>query len=115
MHPLIKAVESDFIRSDRPDLDSGDTVRVHTKVVEGNKERIQIFEGYVIRRRGTGVAKSFTVRRIAHGVGVERTFLLNSPRIDKIEIVKRAIVHRKNLYYMRKLQGKSAKLRERRI
>jgi large subunit ribosomal protein L19 len=114
MHPLIQAVESPQIRSDIPVLESGDTVRVHTKVVEGNKERIQVFEGIVIRLAGTGINRRFTVRRIAHNVGVERTFLTNSPRIDKIDVVKHAVVRRKNLYYMRALQGKAARLRERR-
>ena len=111
---LIQAVEEKHLRSDMPELESGDTVRVHAKVVEGNKERIQVFEGIVIRLYGSHLGSRFTVRRIAHNIGVERTFMLHSPRLEKIEIVKRAFVRRKNLYYMRALQGKAARLRERR-
>lgn len=114
MHTLIQAVEAEQYRKDAPTLESGDTVRVHMKVVEGNKERIQVFEGIVIRLNGSALGRRFTVRRIAHNVGVERTFLIHSPRIDKIEIVKHAVVRRKNLYYLRGLQGKAARLRERR-
>ena len=113
MHTLLQAVETPFIRTDMPVLESGDTVRVHTKVVEGNKERIQVFEGIVIRLAGTAINRRFTVRRITHGVGVERTFLLHSPRVDKIEVVKHAVVRRKNLYYLRGLTGKAARLKER--
>lgn len=98
-----------------PELAPGDTVKVHVRVIEGDKERIQVFQGIVIRLRGGGNDKNFTVRRIAsHGVGVERTFLLKSPRIDKIEIVRRAKVRRAQLYYMRDLRGKAARLKERR-
>ena len=92
----------------------GDTVRVHTRVTEGNKERIQLFEGVVIERKHGGLSASFTVRRIAHNVGVERTFLLHSPRLDKVEVVRHNQVRRKNLYYMRGLRGKAARLKERR-
>jgi large subunit ribosomal protein L19 len=115
MHPLIQAVEQPFMRADAPELESGDTVRVHTKVVEGNKERIQVFEGIVIRLYGSNLNRRFVVRRIAHNVGVERTFMIHSPRIDKIEVVKHAVVRRKNLYFMRGLTGKAARLRERRV
>ncbi len=114
MLELVKQVEADYLREDAPKLESGDTVRVHLKVVEGTRERLQVFEGIVIRLHGQGVNRSFTVRRVTHGVGVERTFLLHSPRIDKIEIVRHAEVRRKQLYYMRKLSGKAARLRERR-
>jgi len=114
MHTLIQAVEAAQLRTDIPEIQSGDTVRVHAKVVEGNKERVQIFEGIVIRRYGSGLGQRFTVRRIAHGVGVERSFMIHSPRLDKIEIVKHAYVRRKNLYYLRGLTGKAARLRERR-
>ncbi len=114
MSTLIDAVEAKHFRQDLPEIESGDTVRVHAKVVEGNKERIQVFEGVVIRLNGTKLNAHFTVRRIAHNVGVERTFLLHSPRIDKIEVVKHAVVHRKNLYYLRGLTGKAARLKERR-
>lgn len=114
MNILIQAVEAAQLRQDMPTLESGDTIRVHAKVVEGNKERIQVFEGIVIRLNGSGINSKFTVRRIANNVGVERTFLLNSPRIDKIDVVKHAIVHRKNLYFLRGLTGKAARLKERR-
>jgi large subunit ribosomal protein L19 len=113
--PLIRAVEEAHLRTDVPQLDSGDTIRVHLKVVEGTRERIQVFEGIVIRLHGEGTNQAFTVRRIAHGVGVERKFLLHSPRIDKIEVVRHAVVRRKNLYYMRGLRGKAARLKERRV
>jgi len=99
---------------ERPDFGSGDTVRVHAKVVEGDKERIQVFEGVVIRKRAKGLVSNFTVRKIASGVGVERTFPLNSPRVDKIEVVRRGKVRRKNLYYLRGLTGKAARIKEKR-
>lgn len=113
--PLVRAVEEAQIRADRPELESGDTVRVHVRVVEGTRERVQVFEGIVIRMHGEGINRSFTVRRIAHGVGVERSFLFSSPRVDKIEVVRHAVVRRKQLYYMRGLRGKAARLRERRV
>jgi large subunit ribosomal protein L19 len=112
--PLVRAVEEAQLRDDRPELEPGDTVRVHLKVVEGTRERIQVFEGTVIRLRGDNLRRAFTVRRIAHNVGVERSFLLHSPQIDKIEVVRHNVVHRKNLYYMRGLTGKAARLKERR-
>ncbi|HEX6031426.1 MAG TPA: 50S ribosomal protein L19 [Tepidiformaceae bacterium] len=98
-----------------PEFGSGDTVRVHAKVVEGDKERIQVFEGVVIRRRNKGLSSNFTVRKIASGVGVERTFPINSPRVDKIEVIRHGKVRRKNLYYLRGLTGKAARIKERRI
>jgi large subunit ribosomal protein L19 len=98
-----------------PEFGSGDTVRVHAKVVEGEKERIQVFEGVVIRVRGKGLVSNFTVRKIASGVGVERTFPVNSPRVDKIEVVRHGKVRRNNLYYLRGLTGKAARIKERRI
>lgn len=101
--------------ADRPEFGSGDTVRVHAKVVEGTRERIQVFEGVVIRKRNKGLASNFTVRKIASGVGVERTFPLNSPRVDKIEVIRLGKVRRKNLYYLRGLTGKAARIKERRI
>jgi large subunit ribosomal protein L19 len=113
--PLVRAVEEAHLRTDRPELESGDTVRVHVKVVEGNRERIQVFEGIVIRLNGSSVNRAFTVRRIAHNVGVERNFMLHSPNIEKIEVVRHNIVRRKNLYYMRNLRGKAARLKERRV
>ncbi len=100
---------------DRPEFSSGDTVKVHAKVVEGSRERIQVFEGVVIRKRRKGLASNFTVRKIASGVGVERTFPLNSPRIDKIEVTRHGRVRRKNLYYLRGRTGRAARIRERRV
>jgi large subunit ribosomal protein L19 len=98
-----------------PDIRSGDTVKVHVRIVEGNRERIQIFQGVIIRLRKGGNDANFTVRRIAsHGVGVERTFLLKSPRVEKIEIARRAKVRRAQLYYLRDRRGKAARLKERR-
>jgi large subunit ribosomal protein L19 len=98
-----------------PDLKPGDTVNVHARIIEGDKERVQVFKGTVIRLRGRGVNANFTVRRIAsHGIGVERTFLVNSPRLEKVEITRRAKVHRAKLYYLRERRGKRARLREKR-
>lgn len=114
MLELVKQVEETYLRTDVPALASGDTVRVHVRVIEGNRERSQVFEGIVIRLHGQGVNRSFTVRAIRQGVGVERTFLLHSPRVEKIEVVRHAQVRRKQLYYMRGLSGKAARLRERR-
>ncbi len=112
---VLASVAQQQLRSDIPDFGPGDTVRVHARVVEGNRERIQIFEGVVLRRRGSGIAENFTVRRIAsHGIGVERNFLLHSPRIDKIEVVRRAKVRRAKIYYLRNLRGKAARLKEKR-
>jgi large subunit ribosomal protein L19 len=111
----IRIVEAGQLKKDRTGLAPGDTVRVSVKVVEGEKERIQVFEGVVIRKRGDGVSASFTVRRISYGVGVERTFPLHSPRIDKIQVMKRATVRRSKLYYLRDLAGKAARLKEKRI
>jgi large subunit ribosomal protein L19 len=113
MHELVKALQTPVPA--HPEFGSGDTIKVHAKVVEGDRERIQVFQGIVIRLRGGGNEKNFTVRRVAsHGVGVERTFLFNSPRIDKIEVMRRAKVRRAQLYYMRELRGKAARLKERR-
>jgi large subunit ribosomal protein L19 len=112
---LVRAVEEHQLRTDVPTLESGDQVRVHVKVVEGNRERLQPFEGLVIRLRGAGLKRAFTVRRLASGgIGVERSFLLHSPRIDRIEVTRHNRVRRKNLYYMRGLRGKAARLKERR-
>jgi large subunit ribosomal protein L19 len=109
---LLTAIESAQLRKDVPELKSGDTVRLQVKVVEGNRERLQPFEGVVMRLRGSSVNRNFTVRRITNGVGVERTFLLHSPRIDKIEVLRHARVRRKQLYYLRGLTGKAARLKE---
>lgn|SRR5690606_29929043 len=111
---IIRSIEQEQFK-DVPQFSAGDTVRVHAKVVEGNRERIQIFEGVVIRRRGGGINENFTVRRIgAHSVGVERTFLLHSPRIDKIEVTRFGKVRRAKLYYLRGLTGRAARITERR-
>jgi large subunit ribosomal protein L19 len=109
---LLTAIETAQLRKDVPELKSGDTVRLQVKVVEGNRERLQPFEGVVMRLRGSSVNRNFTVRRITNGVGVERTFLLHSPRIDKIEVLRHARVRRKQLYYLRGLTGKAARLKE---
>ncbi|MEX5284584.1 50S ribosomal protein L19 [Selenomonas sputigena] len=111
---IIQALEQEQLRSDIPEFAPGDTVRVHVKVVEGTRERIQAFEGVVIARSGTGVRETFTVRRISYGVGVERTFPVHSPRLDKIQLMRRGIVRRAKLYYLRNLTGKAARIRERR-
>ena len=111
---IIQALEQEQLRSDIPEFAPGDTVRVHVKVVEGTRERIQAFEGVVIARSGTGVRETFTVRRISYGIGVERTFPVHSPRLDKIQLVRRGIVRRAKLYYLRNLTGKAARIRERR-
>ena len=109
---LLVAVESAQLRKDIPDIQSGDTVRLQVRVVEGARERLQPFEGVVMRLRGGGVNRNFTVRRVTNGVGVERTFLLHSPRIAKIEVLRHARVRRKQLYYLRGLTGKAARLKE---
>ena len=111
---IIQALEQEQLRSDIPEFAPGDTVRVHVKVVEGTRERIQAFGGVVIARSGTGVRETFTVRRISYGVGVERTFPVHSPRLDKIQLMRRGIVRRAKLYYLRNLRGKAARIRERR-
>lgn len=112
---MIQALEKEQLKDFIPQFGAGDTVRVHAKVVEGNRERIQVFEGVVIRRRSGGVNENFTVRRIAsHGIGVERTFLIHSPRIEKIEVVRSGKVRRAKLYYLRDLTGKAARIKERR-
>jgi large subunit ribosomal protein L19 len=99
-----------------PELHPGDTVNVHARIVEGDRERVQVFRGTVIRQHGGGANSSFTVRRIAsHGIGVERTFLFHSPRIEKVEVVRRAHVRKAKLYYMRERRGKNARLREKRV
>src|SRR5918912_2473761 len=112
---ILEEIERRQFKADIPEFRVGDTVRVSVRVVEGNRERIQVFEGVVMRRRSGGINENFTVRRIAsHGIGVERTFLVNSPRIDKIEVVRRGVVRRAQLYYLRGLTGKAARIKERR-
>jgi len=110
----IKLIEEQQIRTDIPSFRPGDTVRVHVKIIEGSRERIQVFEGLVIKRKGDGLRETFTVRRVSSGVGVERTFPLHSPRIEKIEVVRKGIVRRAKLYYIRDRYGKAARIRERR-
>ena len=107
-------VDRAHLRDDRPEFAAGDTVKVHVRVVEGNRERIQVFQGVVIRRKGSGVRETFTVRKVSFGVGVERTFPLHSPVISKIELVTRGDVRRAKLYYLRDRVGKSAKIKEKR-
>lgn len=110
-HPLIREIESSYRRDNLPDFRPGDTVRVHTLIKEGDKERIQVFEGVVIDRRGGSALASFTVRKISYGVGVERVFPLNSSRIDRVEVVQRGRVRRARLNYLRQLQGKAARIK----
>jgi large subunit ribosomal protein L19 len=110
---IIETLENEQLRNDIPEFRPGDTVRVHVKVVEGKNERIQVFEGSVIARRNAGVRETFTVRRISYGVGVERTFLVHSPRLAKIEVKRRGIVRRAKLFYLRGLSGKAARIKER--
>ncbi|WP_047981290.1 50S ribosomal protein L19 [Ornithinibacillus contaminans] len=114
MQKLIEDITKDQLRNDHPDFRPGDTVKVHVKVVEGSRERIQVFEGVVIKRQNGGISETFTVRKISYGVGVERTFPVHSPRIDKIEVSRRGVVRRAKLYYLRNLRGKAARIKERR-
>jgi large subunit ribosomal protein L19 len=111
----ISVVEATILKKDRDGFRPGDTVRVHVKVVEGEKERVQIFEGLVIRRRGEGARASFTVRRVSYGVGVERTFPVHSPRVERVQVMKSGHVRRSKLYYLRGRAGKAARLREKRV
>lgn len=111
---LIELLDQEQLRADIPEFRAGDTLRVMVKVVEGNRERLQAFEGVCIKRNGGGVRETFTVRRVTYGVGVERTFPVHSPRIERIEVSRRGIVRRARLYYLRELTGKAARIRERR-
>ena len=113
MSDIIRELEKEQLRSDLPKLEIGDTVRVYVKVVEGNRERLQNFEGIVIKMQGGGIRKTFTVSRISYGVGVERTFPYHSPRIGRIEVVRHGVVRRAKLYYLRERTGKAAKIKER--
>ena len=110
---IIETLEKEPLRNDIPEYRPGDTVRVHVKVVEGKNERIQMYEGVVIARKNAGLRETFTVRRISYGVGVERTFLVHSPRLEKIEVRRRGIVRRAKLFYLRGLSGKAARIKER--
>ena len=112
---LLEEISQEQIRTDIPELAAGDTVKVSARVVEGTRERVQVFEGTVMRLRSGGIQRSITVRRLASGVGVERTFKVNSPRIEKIEVMRHGVARRAQLYFLRKRVGKSATLRERRV
>ncbi len=109
----MESIEKEQMRMDLPTFNVGDTVKIHFKIVEGEKERIQVFEGVVIRKRKGGVGATFTVRKVSYGIGVERIFPLHSPRIERIEIVNRGRVRRAKLYYLRKLRGKAARIKTR--
>lgn len=112
MDPLIQELTKEQLRDDMPDFRAGDTVRVHVRVVEGTHERIQLFEGVVIKKKGTGIGATYTVRKIASGVGVERTFPVNDPRVAKVEVKRHGRVRRAKLYYLRERHGKSARIAE---
>jgi large subunit ribosomal protein L19 len=107
-------VDNQYLRSDLPEFGPGDEVKVHVKVVEGNKERVQVFQGNVIRRQGSGVAETYTVRKVSYGIGVERTFPLHAPTVAKLEVVRKGDVRRAKLYYLRDRSGKAAKIKEKR-
>jgi large subunit ribosomal protein L19 len=111
-NPKIDELERKLLRTDHPDFRVGDTVRVHYKIVEGDKDRIQVFQGVVIKRHRAGARSTFTVRKVSFNVGVERVFLIHSPRVDKIEVVSRGVVRRARLFYLRDLQGKAARVRD---
>jgi large subunit ribosomal protein L19 len=110
----LDALDAQSLRTDLPDFRAGDTLKIHARVVEGNRSRIQIFQGVVIRRQNGGLQETFTIRKVSFGVGVERTYPLNSPLLDRIEIVTRGAVRRAKLYYLRDLRGKKAKIKEKR-
>lgn len=109
---ILQAITQEQLRKDIPSFRPGDTLKVHVKVIEGTRERIQLFEGVVIKRRGGGISETFTVRKISYGVGVERTFPINSPKIEKIEVARHGKVRRAKLYYLRELRGKAARIKE---
>jgi large subunit ribosomal protein L19 len=114
MNEMIDLLEKEHMRLDLPEIGTGDNVRVHTKIYEGDKERIQVFEGVVIRKRGGNTRSTFTVRKVSYGVGVEKTFPMHSPLIEKIDILSKSKIRRSKLYYLRNLRGKAAKLKEKR-
>ncbi len=114
MSTLIDELTKDYLKQDIPEFGPGDTVKVHVRVREGERERIQVFEGIVIKRRGSGIHETYTVRRVSHGVGVERCFPLHSPLVQKIEVVRRGRVRRAKLYYLRDRVGRAARVKERR-
>lgn len=112
MNELIRSIEAEQLRTDLPDFNVGDTIKVHVKVKEGNKERVQVFEGTVLKKQNGGLRETFTVRRVAYGVGTERTFPLHAPIIDKVEVVRKGKVRRAKLFYLRSRVGKAAKVKE---
>ncbi len=112
MQNIIAEITKDQIRTDIPKFRAGDTVRLHVRIVEGTRERIQLYEGVVIKRRGGGISETFTVRKISNGVGVERTFPVHTPKIEKIDVVRRGKVRRAKLYYLRSLRGRAARIKE---
>ena len=112
MSTVIQEIEKEQLKAEKPEFGTGDTVKVHVRVIEGGKERIQVFEGIVIARRHDAARETFTVRKISHGVGVERTFLLNSPRVAKVDVVRRGKVRRAKLFYLREKIGKAARIKE---
>jgi large subunit ribosomal protein L19 len=114
MGMILESIRQQQLKEEVPDVLPGDTVRVHVRVVEGNRERIQIFEGAVIKVARSGPDRNMTVRRVTHGIGVERTFLIHSPRVEKIEVVRRGDVHRARLFYLRDRVGKAARIKEKR-
>lgn len=109
---IIKEIEQEYMKSDVPQLNPGDTVKVMVRIREGNKERLQGYEGVIIKKSGSGINQTFTVRRVFQGIGVERVFLLHSPRVDSIKVLRRGSVRRSKLYYLRKRTGKAARIRE---
>ncbi|WP_042471872.1 50S ribosomal protein L19 [Bacillus ndiopicus] len=114
MSNIITEITKEQLRTDLPSFRPGDTVKVHVKIIEGTRERVQLFEGVVIKRRGGGISETFTVRKISYGVGVERTFPVHTPKIAKLEVSRRGKVRRAKLYYLRELRGKAARIKERR-
>jgi large subunit ribosomal protein L19 len=113
MQELLNDIAKEQLKTNLPDFRPGDTVRVHVKVVEGQRERVQMYEGVVIKRHGGGISETFTVRKISYGVGVERTFPVHTPKIEKIEVIRRGKVRRAKLYYLRNLRGKAARIKSR--
>ncbi len=113
MSTIIDKIEMEQMRQDHPDFRPGDTVKVHIRIIEGNKERVQIFQGVVLKRKKGLMCASYTVRKMSHGIGVEKTFALHNPRIEKIEVVSRGRVRRSRLFYLRERRGKAARIRER--
>ncbi|HOB35139.1 MAG: 50S ribosomal protein L19 [Firmicutes bacterium] len=112
MSNIIQELEKQHLKTDVPDFKPGDTVRAHVRVVEGSRERVQVFEGVVIKRRGSGLRETFTLRRVSYGVGVERTFPIHAPKLEKIEVVRHGRVRRAKLYYLRHRIGKAARIKE---